>query len=289
MEGIIEPKRILVLLLLSLLFSVFVAPIPASKIADESEAFAAARDEVFQPKTGPFRINKCYEYEGQVVEITMLGVVNSRVNVIMAEYEQIIRITDEFGNIVEMDNSHIKRYLPVVPSDSRRATQTAYVLALDDYGTFSYYQWHGITMIKYPGSTKQGIHYEHPDNYYQYHPQQWNVDWSSDLGNGYAMHHISQSRMYQAIQSNTIEFVISSIVAAAIEIYGILIGLALLTAKAVAAALAIIVLYYSLVSLWLQFVVQAEQDDGWAYTFWNGWILQISYGGWKDFWTIIVV
>jgi hypothetical protein len=265
----------------------FVAPIPASRIADVSEVFAAAKNEILQPKTGPFRVSECYEYEGQVVDITVVGAVTLRDGQYVAEYEQNITITDR--RVIDSEVTHRRQVLPVLSTDSRQPEERTFALALDDYGTFDYFMWHDIVMLA-SGSEKQYIAYQHPDNYYRYHPQLWNLDWSEEVctHNGYAMIHLSHSRVNQAIDRNKIDTIIATIVAGAVEIYGIIVSLALLVAKAIAAALVIILLYYALVKYWLENVVQAEQGDGWAYTYWNGWFLQISYGAWRDLWTIVI-
>lgn len=266
----------------------FVAPIPASQIAEESEAFAATKKNVLKPRTGSFRVARSYEYQGKHIEIIVLGNVSFAGGRYVADYEQIVMILNGMkGNVISSRFSHGRANLPVLSMDSDIRFQNVMTPALDDYGNFYYFSWHGIThMLRTYGNDQQWVKYEHPDNYYTYHPQQWNLDWSEDVGNGYAMYHLSQSNVAQALASTDLWVLMVTIAEAAIGLYGLLVEVMILAAKAVAAALLIIGAYMVATHYWLEHVVKAEQDDGWAYTYWNGWYLQMSWGGWKDLWVI---
>lgn len=264
----------------------FIAPIPSAKTSAQTQSFNTTRNKLLRPRIGSFDATRSFDYQENHAKITISGNVSLDNDKNIANYKQKIVIRDSASNKSVNEVREVSRSIPVISMDFESTTSSnSMVPALDDYGTFVYFTWHGIThMIRTYGNSQQWVKYEHPDNYYTYHPQQWNLQWDQSVGNGYGMIHHSQSTVYQAIQANSIWVVAMAIADAAIGMYLLTLAAITLAAWIVAGLLAILTVYFVAVGWWLEHVLKAEQDDGWPYTYWNGVFLQASYGGWKDLW-----
>jgi len=149
---------------------------------------------------------------------------------------------------------------------------------LDDWGEFPTFDWYGFTFVACPGSTKQWVKYNHPDNYYTYYPEQWNLDWTlykeKDNWGKQVIHH-SQAFMGQVI------FTCSTWLFA--------LGVAEVCSAAdpthvTTAVIAVLLICGLTFEWWLLNIVLSEQNDGWAYWHYNlvNHNLLISWGAWYE-------
>jgi hypothetical protein len=176
------------------------------------------------------------------------------------------------------------------PEDSIELIDQA--IPSSDWGTFTYYWWNGFKMIKAPGSTKRSVDYEHPDNYYYplYHPEQWNLNWYyRPTGSRYLLVHHSQGDVRAAEASASLWSIVLYVVTGGFALYAGFIPaaavLAVFAGAVLSAILLILGIYSLLLSFWIDWVLQAEQDDGFSYSyFWPDLWVSCSYGGWKDIW-----
>jgi hypothetical protein len=279
-----------VFLLLSLVILAFVAPIPSSRAAEEVEILWSANENSLCPKIGPFYSEDSFEHDGVRMKLIVSGKVYMENDAYFAEYDEIFVTLDDTDQEIAREVHHVTREYPVIQMNEEKSRDTK-ILA-DYYGEFQYYLWNNMKMIQYPGSLQQGIAYEHPDNYYYYlyYPQLWNLPWYRHVGYGYMMHHISQTQINEALATSSFTAIASTIAVGISKIlliyYGISIVAAALSIKIVIALLALLAIYAALFAWWVSYVLTTEQGDGWSYTYWNGWFLQASYGGWKNIWVI---
>ena len=100
------------------------------------------------------------------------------------------------------------------------------------------------------------------------------------------MHHHSQNDVQTAINTASILGIVLTAIANMIAIYGVFTYPATtLAAVAIGGLLAAIGIYQLFFWVWLDMVLEAEQGDGFSYSYaWpDGWV-SCSYGGWKDLW-----
>ena len=157
---------------------------------------------------------------------------------------------------------------------------------LDDWGEFTTYDWYGFTFVAAPGSTKQWVKYDHPDNYYTYHPEEWNVEWEmckyhASTGWKKAIHHYSQAQMGYAISTGDAGVIAYGTAALITEVIALV---AVPPLQILALILSAIAALNGVMAWFLENIVQAEQEDGWAYVH-ADYVhrnLLISYGEWRD-------
>lgn len=279
-----------VFLFLSLVILAFLAPIPSSRAAEELAILRSTQEDSLSPIIGPFYAEDTFDHNGIRMKLIVSGKVYMKNEAYLAEYDEILVTLDEKDQEVAREVHHVTREYPVIQLNEEKP-RNAMKLA-DYYGEFQYYWWHGMKMIQSPGSTQWAIDYEHPDNYYHtpYYPQQWNLPWYRYVGSGFTMHHISQSQINEALATSSFAAIASTIALGVSKIllmyFSISIAAAALSIKIVIALLVLLAIYAALFAWWVGYVLEAEMGDGWAYTYWNGWFLQASYGGWKDIWVI---
>ncbi len=279
--------KISISMIVTLLFLAFVAPIPAAKIIQEAKHVNQIKTEKFRLQKGCFAKEKSLEFNETKYRLLIKGIVFEKHGKNIAKYNTLI--TTESDDGVEIEST--KNFTQEIPSEitlEKNGHACDKALALDDYGEFEYYWWYCAKMVSISGSTQQRIAYDHPDNYYYqyYHPQEWNLNWYREMQTDYAMIHLSQSEVANTILTADIGAVALVIADVAVTLYMLTITSMTLALWIVAGLMAFLAIYSVAFSLWANHVLQAEQGDGWAYTYWNGWYLQASYGGWKDYWII---
>ena len=271
---------------MSLVIFAFIAPIPSSRAAEEVAILQTAYQNSLCPKIGPFYGEDSFEHDDVRMKVIVSGEVYMENEVYFAEYDEIFVTLNDKDQEVAREVYHVTRECPIIQLNEEKSRNT--MKLADDYGEFQYYWWHGMKMIQYPGSLQQGIDYEHPDNYYYspYYPELWNYAWYRLASPGYGMYHISQSYINEAMATCSFYRVALFMADAAIGLYALTVAVVTLLLKIIAAVTTLLLIYAVAFLIWLEYVLRAEQGDGWSYTYWNGWFLQASYGGWKDIWVI---
>ncbi len=281
-------KRVIVSLVLLLMVFAFVAPIPSSTAASTYEEFMTASERIkaMKPKLGPFVAEETFEHDGVRMRLIVSGNAEEREDYIFVEFQQTLIVLDdldrEISRQITVQSTKVARIsdTAAAPEEPEQSFATA-----TDWGTFTTYYWNSFKFVSVPGSSKQPVKYDHPDNYYTYHPEQWNLDWSQKIGR-YSIIHVSEYVVYQTQVSASLWAGISTIARALISLYGILgITITALAIKILAVTLVFIAVWAALVVLWVELVWKTEQGDAWSYSYLgtNGWI-QMSHGLWRDIW-----
>jgi len=279
------------------MFTAFVAPIPASSESERVAALSKAPIiEGNSPKIGSFERECSFINEGVKMKIVVSGNTYVEQGEVKVRYTQELLTFGDGENVLssetteeELKLSDIVR-LQDTPEDIIEPVKQA--IPSSDWGTFTYYWWNGFKMIKSPGSTQRSVDYEHPDNYYywRYHPEQWNLDWYyRPSGSRYSLHHHAQSEVRAAESEASLWRILVFTITGIFALWAGSIPAAAVIAALAAQALGVIMLFLGIYSLlmmwWIDAVLQAEQDDGFSYSyFWPDYWVSCSYGGWKDLW-----
>lgn len=153
-------------------------------------------------------------------------------------------------------------------------------LAYTNWGTFTTYWWRNALFVARPGNGYTYVAYDHPDNYYTYHREEWNLDWQMmDSASRTDMIHIAKYEIQYALQTG----VIGALLAPFVYLIGLPTYVLLGWLLAILAGINL--------GIWafVYLVVQAENGDGWEYIcgpgVWPyiGW-WWISFGYWRDIW-----
>jgi hypothetical protein len=235
---------------------------------------------------GPFVAEETFELEGVRMNLIVSGNAEEREGYIFAEFQQTLIVMDEKDIEISREITHRTMKTAWVPETTAGSMEPERFFAPStDWGTFTTYYWNSFKFVSVPGSSKQIVEYDHPDNYYTYHPEQWNLDWSQKIGR-YSIIHISQNVVYQTQISASLLAGITTIARALISLYGILgITITALAIKILAVTLVFIAVWAAIVVLWVEFVWKTEKLDAWSYFYLgtDGWI-QMSHGLWRDIW-----
>ncbi len=281
-------RKTILAVVVSIIFLAYVSPIPEARISEQLDMANDIRMQKFQLNTGEFSYSESFTFNGTDFTLSIVGEVIENSDSNVAQYSVVATSQDKAGRITLILDNNFTQELPsdICFIDDRPLRNN--ILALDDYGTFQYYYWYTAKMVKVPGSTIQEVKYDHPDNYYYryYHPQEWNLNWKRAMQTNYGMIHLSQSEISNAIMQAGIVNVALVIADAAIGLYFLSISSMTLALWIIAGIMAFLAVFSIALTVWLEYVLKAEQGDGWAYTYWNGAYLQASYGGWKDYWII---
>ncbi len=159
-----------------------------------------------------------------------------------------------------------------------------FVPAYQDWGTFTTYYWRNALCVARPGNDRTWVAYDHPDNYYTYHREQWNLDWSMyDSPSRTTMIHYG---VHQFMDLTNPLSILTAILGSMATIILAVTKLVLL--GIVLAALALLGIG---ILAFLLLVVISERGDGWGYVcgpgYWpytNWW--WVSFGLWRDIWWI---
>ncbi len=286
-----------VTVLVLLMFAAFIAPIPVASESERIEAFSKVPIlEGHSPNIGPFERECSFEYEGTKMKIVVSGETYIEQAELMVRYTQEFLTFDEDDSVLTSETSEMVDKLSdlVMLKDTLEdiIEPVKQAIPSSDWGTFTYYWWNGFKMIKAPGSTQRSVDYEHPDNYYYslYHPEQWNLGWYYRAGGSrYMLTHHSQSEVNAAIDEASLWRVILFAVTAGFALFAGFIPaaavLAVFAAAVISATLLVLGIYQFFLVWWLTVVLQAEQGDGFSYSyFWPDLWVSCSYGGWKDLW-----
>ncbi len=295
-------KLIIASAIFDITVSAFVAPIPASREADSLNAVStstlsaiskAPRLDGKSPKLGTFQREVCWDTNNSKVSLIVSGNTYVKDGEVWVKYNYQTKTTYANSRMKSVEMLYITMklsdLLETPPSQNAPASKSNPILA-NDWGSFSYYIWNRFdAFIKYPGSTRTPIDFDHPDNYYYpaYHPEEFNLDWwYTWYGWPYAIHHIASSEVIAQKNSVTLAGIVGEIVTNVGTITGVVVAsIAAATIEALAALMAVIGIWAVLLWTWIDQVLQSEQDDGWAYTYvWPDLWVSISYGAWKDTW-----
>lgn len=268
--------------------SAFVAPIPSSNAAStcDNAMTISERIRAVEPNLGPFIAEETFEHDGVRMRLIVSGIAEKREDYIFAEFQQTLITLDDDDNEISRQIEYRTMETFDIPETtvSPEKPKQSFTPA-SDWGTFTTYYWNSFRFVSVPGSSQQVVKYDHPDNYYTYHPEQWNQDWSQKSGR-YAIIHASQYVVTQTQTSASLWAGILMISRALISIYGIL-GLTAyaLAYKIIGVTLVFLAVYAALIALWVELVWKTEQGDAWSYSYLgtNGWI-QMSHGLWRDLW-----
>ena len=287
-EYLRDSRRVLVSLILVLMLSAFVAPIPISNAAStyDTAMTVSERIKVAKPNLGPFVAEETFEQDGIRMRLIVSGSAEENESCIFAEFQQTLIVLDDHNLEVSRQVTYHTTKMARMPETTTVPEEPMQPIALaTDWGPFTTYFWHDVKFVSVPGSSKQIVKYDHPDNYYTYHPELWNVDWSLREGR-YAIIHASQYVVTQTQSSATLWAGVLMMARALISIYGILsITVYALAYKILAATLVFLAVYAALVALWVELVWKTEKGDAWSYSYLgtNGWI-QMSHGLWRNIW-----
>ena len=145
------------------------------------------------------------------------------------------------------------------------------ILKSGDWGQFTTYDWYGFKFVAAPGSTKQWVKYDHPDNYYTYHPEQWNLDWTMYKYHAQTMWgkeivHFSQSKLNSMLATANLYVFAGAILGLAAFPIGFL-------APPISGIIAAIAFILELIGVPTKFLIEnyimTEQGDGWVYWHFN--------------------
>ena len=174
---------------------------------------------------------------------------------------------------------------------------------LDDWGEFTTFDWYGFTFVAWPGSTKQWVKYNHPDNYYTYHPEEWNLHWDKCVKRpcpgwwAKQVIHYSQAEMGSIISTKSLWLAMLGLAGGIAAMGAALIGASNPVTTPTGIALEILAGVLGLigaigvaVEFVIEWVILAEQGDGWGYNHYSdcyspavrAYPLYISLGAWYD-------
>jgi len=272
----------------------FVAPVPASLEAERIKAIESAPSLMgHRPNIGPFQWSVAFEYDGRNVTIAVSGQTYLERGMLIVAYTESFWVHSFSGSLES--HEEVQRSIPLTELMKSPETPVEVVspisefISATDWGTFTHYWWNGFWMVQVPGSTRQTVKYDHPDNYYYslYHPEEFNLHWYYRVpGSRYTAHHLSQSEVSTARMWSSLWGVVLTMIGDMIIIYKFFIYPAVTMAVAALGALiAILGIYQLFYWLWVDLVLTAEKGDGFSYSYaWpDGWV-SCSYGGWKDLW-----
>ena len=252
-----------------------------------------------QPKVFTQSFVKTVEVEGKKFELQCLGKVTEYANGTkllegsvtienISEHVPRIRVnltkvvtSEELQAIKEVKQSPVKSSLPITSSS-------------DKYATLPMKPWDNIWFVLAPGNEYVWVKYDHDDNYIHYYPEMWNLPWviaPGELGNEKFHTHISIDDLNAAIAGNMsleeferkystlgssmagsfIGALLGEDLVALLSLTGGLAAVVVGLAAAFGALLAWLLqqLGISSTSEWLKNAVQAEQGDGfrWSWGF----------------------
>lgn len=180
---------------------------------------------------------------------------------------------------------------------NRKSSTELDAITTQSYG-FSKYWWHSRLFVRAPGTAYDWVKYDHPDNYETYYPLQWNriYDLSSYDGSGIVHHHFSQSDINQMLTYGAVTGVLGVLVAIVAAALGF--GPPGWVVAAIVALIAAVVSGFGFLwTVFTDYVIKAEKNDGWAwvnpgtYSHWGWWIFWwsavsfgVSFGAWRDIW-----
>jgi len=280
-------------LVLSCIFTLvlfaFVAPIPQGEAASTYEQFSTATERLQfgEPKLGPFVAEEIVEWDGVRMKLVISGNAVEKAEIISVDYQQELIVFDDSGHKISQEviyrHTQISNFGKYSEALSYREPVRDTVLT-SDWGTFTTYYWHSFLFVSYPGSAKQDVWYDHPDNYYTYHAEEWNVDWYKKISR-YSILHASKTTVHETESSATLWSWMLTTATMLIGAYGLLVAAVPLAIAILGATLAFLAVYQGLIWLWVQLVWKTEQGDAWSYSYWgtDGWI-QMSHGKWRDIW-----
>jgi hypothetical protein len=288
--------RVCVAVFVSLCFLAFVAPIPAKEAAEFHSALRETETTRIQD-IEPGEII-AIELRHEIQErcnhsiIDVLGsAVVSQDGELTAELTVHARVFDERGSLISNDTtdctvtiSEYERMRMLLSSETDELNQdSAFIPAYEDWGTFSTYYWRGRKFVARPGNDKTPVSYDHPDNYYTYHREQWNLHWDMyDTPSKTSMIHLAWWEVQDALRFGYLTPILGGMAS--------LIGVAVGVLAGVLAG--IIVLFFATIIAFIGMVVQAEQGDGWEYVCgpgdypYTGW-WWVSFGYWRDIWWVL--
>jgi len=196
--------------------------------------------------------------------------------------EEMSLVSDEIYNCkaILTQFAKLKAMISELTEDKSGDAGNQHVLAYKDWGTFTRYYWRSKRFVKYPGSGTQFVKYDHPDNYYTYHREQWNLDW--DMYSSSWKTRMYHYGVYQIYQAKTLG-VLGGLLGPMAAIMGIL---EIVLAQWL---LAILALFLLSVAAFTILIVETEQGDGWGYLCGPGdWPYTdwwwVSFGLWRDLW-----
>lgn len=170
--------------------------------------------------------------------------------------------------------------------------------------TIPTYYWHGLRFVQagiwdYPPAPggRQGVAYDHPDNYYTYHPGDWWDSYNQKGSDGYGFAHMGIFDMQALILKGDI----ATGFGAFIGLIAALLGFGppgWVVALAVALTAAFCVAIGWAVGMLATYVLQTENGDGFTYAWgaghWDCWWLHsywysLSFGRWRDWqWHVFI-
>ncbi|MHA1290204.1 MAG: hypothetical protein ACTSPB_22715 [Candidatus Thorarchaeota archaeon] len=280
-------KRVFVFLILLLMVSAFVAPIPISNAATtcDNAMTMSERIKAAEPQLGSFVVEETFEHDGVRMRLVVSGNAEEREDYIFAEFQQTLIELDKDDNEISRQITHRTMRTSGAPETATSPEEPTHsFVTASDWGTFSTYYWNSFKFMFVPGSSQQDVKYDHPDNYYTYHPEQWNQDWSQKIGR-YAIIHASEYVVSQTQSSANLWQAVLSMSIALISLYGLLAAAVAMAIKILAVLLVFLFIYASMIWLWVELVWKTEQGDAWSYSYLgtNGWI-QMSHGLWRNIW-----
>lgn len=265
--------------------SAFVAPIPISNaVSTCNDAMTMSeRIKAAKPKLGPFVVEETFEHDGVRMRLIVSGNAVEKEDYIFAEFQQTLIVLDDTDAEISRQITHRTTKMARIPETAPEKPERYFATATD-WGTFTTYDWNSFIFVSVPGSLKQIVTYDHPDNYYEYHQEQWNQDWYEKIGR-YAIIHASQYVVSQTQSSANLWQAVLSISIILISTYGLLAAVVAMAIKILAVLLVFLFVWASMIWMWVEFIWKAEQGDAWSYSYLgtNGWI-QMSHGRWRDIW-----
>lgn len=299
---ILEKRRFYLLIVILLCFLAYVAPIPAHNAAEVNSALSQ------QLQIGVQRIEKGTTipivFSQQFEEEIGYSIVNVNGTATLEEdncYSVELSVHTDVFNADDCLNStetvHCSVIIPeyekmmnsfeVLLNDAIEKTsknnEGKFIPSYQDWGDFDTYYWRNKLFVSLPGSAETYVKYDHPDNYYTYHREQWNLHWQMyDSYSRTYMIHLAVYELSDAITLNSL----GGILSAAAGIIGVLI------ATLAGVILGILAGLFLTIAAFIYLVVMAERNDGWEYLcgpgvwpYTNWW--WISFGIWRDIWWIL--
>jgi hypothetical protein len=267
---------------LCIFITTFVTPIPLASITEQRKTYKQGRDLILEqlipPEPIEVDIHEAFRYGHEVITIDVLGTGFMVGEDMHAELAFNVQTYYERSQIVSQQAMNRSIVIPKYAEKRawiiEQTDDTEYKLADEDWGTFDTYDWRGRNHIIYPGSDIQAIDFDHMDNYYEYHAEQWNLDWEDYEPNWKTTtYHYGKYQIDQAKITGDIIPLLGPL--------GVILGSGLgPIAALVFAILALLIISVYLFTVW---IVESEMGDGWAYA-WDYGGGYISFGYWRDWW-----
>ncbi|MDF1540623.1 MAG: hypothetical protein P1Q69_17125 [Candidatus Thorarchaeota archaeon] len=290
---------IYVALFLSLCFLAFVAPVPVYMAAETYETLS--RDmtieirDIIPGEVIPIEVHKEFQEQNgySIGDVNATAVLDNG-NLTFSMTIRTCRYDAQMG-LISNETTDCKAIIPdysgframIMETANQKSTSDeteSFALAYSDWGTFTRYYWRDKLFVSAPGNDYTLVFYDHPDNYYTYHREQWNLDWNMySASYKTTMQHYSQAQMNQAMTTGSLFNLVSFIALLA----GIAEATVALWLSAILAGLLLSVYLFTTL------IVLAEQGDGWAYLYGPGdWPLTnwwwVSFGRLRDSWWLAI-